>query len=164
MDGKLSAFIENYIQLEKHVRQRVDSLSHGFCADCAGDCCREEICRESLISPFLALLTSRQRIPYDGRRGWLGPSGCRLAYGRPTVCYDFFCRWILDSPGFKTAGIQKIIHGFVAVGKKAHGNTQLMCIEDLNILSPRKIEKMNQRACALLKRAQTTLYLDRSYF
>jgi len=58
------------------------------------------------------------------------------------VCYEFFCNDILKSSLFKAADIQKIIGDFVSVGNKAHGNTHLQCINNLETISSTKMEKM----------------------
>jgi hypothetical protein len=142
---KFKQLIDEYISLEKEIQKLITPLSHQFCYKCSGKCCREEICRESIQSAFLSILIEKQNARYDHQHGWLSPSGCRLGYGRPLVCYDFFCKNILNSRLFKVIGIQIIIHDFLSIGNKAYGNTHLVCIDNLDRLSSKKIEKMSDR-------------------
>jgi hypothetical protein len=62
------------------------------CASCTSVCCKEVMCRESMDSDFLRFLLGPLVDRYSVDAGWyvLG-SGCRLSYGRPLVCYEFFC-------------------------------------------------------------------------
>jgi len=62
------------------------------CASCTSVCCKEVMCRESLDSDFLRFLLGPVVEGYSVEAGWYVPgSGCRLSYGRPLVCYEFFC-------------------------------------------------------------------------
>jgi hypothetical protein len=92
-----------------------------------------------------------QQIQYDSKNGWIGPSGCRLKFGRPLVCYQFFCNEVIESALYKSVGIQAIINDFVSIGKSAHGDVHLICIDNLEILSPQKIEKICYKIKMLMK-------------
>ena len=62
------------------------------CARCTSVCCREVMCRESVDSDFLRFVLGPRVDDYGVNDGWYVPgSGCRLGYGRPLVCYEFFC-------------------------------------------------------------------------
>lgn len=89
------------------------------------------------------MLAEKQSIDYDRQKGWIGPKGCRREYGRPLVCYEYFCDRILNSDNFRKSNILPIIKEFVSMGNKAYGNTHLICIYDLNIISKNKIVKIN---------------------
>jgi hypothetical protein len=141
-DQRLANLFDRYVILEKEIQKYIDPISRHYCRGCAGKCCREEICRESIESAFLSILVERQRIQYDHRNGWLGDAGCRLDYGRPVVCYAFFCEEIMKSHLYKTFPMQTMVNEFVSIGNKMHGNTHLVCISDLESLAPQKIEKL----------------------
>lgn len=151
-DDRFAKLIERYSVLEKEIQKLIDPFSRYFCGRCAGKCCREDICRESIESAFLSMLIEKQSVSYDLDDGWQGTSGCRLEFGRPLVCYDFFCEDIVKSYLFKTADIQTIIHDFISIGNKAHGNTHLLCIDNLNLLSLKKIQKMLYKVRSTLNR------------
>ena len=147
---RLTNLLDSYVVLEKEIQKLIAPLSSHYCSACSGKCCREEICRESVESAFLAALVKRQNIEYDAQNGWLGNSGCRLEYGRPPVCYDYFCDEMLKSRLTKSSEIQAIVNDFVSIGNKAYGNIHLLCISDLDILSPQKIEKLCSRTRAMI--------------
>jgi len=142
MTTGIDGIIDCYIALEKELQKLIHQVTDPFCSKCRGECCKEEICKESIESSFLAILIKKQQIQYDSRSGWLGASGCRLEFGRPLVCYEFFCEDVLKKALFKASHIQAIISDFVSVGKNAHGNTHLICVENLDRLSSTKIEKI----------------------
>ena len=148
----LDETIDRYIDLEIEIQKLIHPVVNPFCSQCRGACCKEEICKESIESSFLSLLTQKQAVHYDTQSGWLGPSGCRLAFGRPLVCYEFFCDEVLKSTVYKTAGVQAIIKDFVAIGKNAYGQTHLICVEDLDRLSVGKIDKMDATIRSLFER------------
>ncbi len=88
------------------------------------------------------MLVERQSIQYDFQNGWISPSGCRLVYGRPLVCYEFFCEDIKKSHLFQAINLKKMVNDFASVGNRARGNTHLICIDNLEIISSPKIDKM----------------------
>ena len=149
---KLANLFAGYIYLEKEIQKLIYQVSIRFCTNCSSKCCREEICKESVESAFLSKLVEKQKIRYDTKNGWLSSSGCKLDYGRPLVCYEYFCEDILKSSLFKAANIQKIINEFASVGNKAYGNTHLLCIDNLNIISSAKIDKMIHKINLVLKK------------
>lgn len=137
--------LDRYIRLEKEIQKLIYPLSQLYCSKCRGECCSEQICKESTESAFLSMLVERQRIAYDKRNGWKGTRGCRLDYGRPLVCYEFFCDNILKSSLFITSNVQTIINDFGSIGKNAHSNIHLICLDNVNILSTRKTEKITAK-------------------
>ena len=154
----LADLLDRYVGLEREIQSLISPLVRRYCEVCAGTCCRIDICKESIESEFLALLVAKQGIRYDDRNGWLGPDGCRLEYGRPPVCYEFFCDDITANKSFQALQIQKITREFVSIGNKVYGHTHLLCITDLDILSPKKIDRLCYKiSSAMNKIAQTTL-------
>ena len=146
----LTELIERYADLEIQIQKLTAPFSRRYCRDCAGACCREEICKESVESPFLSILVGMQQIRYDPAKGWQSAAGCRLEFGRPLVCYEYFCEEIMESQDFQNARIQELIRRYVSIGSKAHADTHLLCISDLDILSPPKIDKFCDRIGLLL--------------
>ncbi|MBI9083708.1 MAG: hypothetical protein JEZ11_08920 [Desulfobacterales bacterium] len=47
--------------------------------------------------------------------------------------------------------LEKEIQNFLAAGNKAHGNTHLLCIDNLDVISPTKIEKMLSHIDSLME-------------
>ena len=137
IDCSLKDLTNRYLSLEKNIRSLIDNTSGQICVNC-----KEEICNESIESAFLAILIDRQKLRYDIDNGWISPAGCRLIYGRPLVCHEFFCKKILNSKKFMASDIKGIIKRFVAIGNRAHGNTHLLCVDRLEIIGSSKIGKM----------------------
>jgi len=83
---------EVHIEVES-ILQSLAALQDDIpCASCTSVCCKEVMCRESLDSDFLRFLLGPVVEGYSVEAGWYVPgSGCRLSYGRPLVCYEFFC-------------------------------------------------------------------------
>ena len=138
----IDCLVKNYVVLEKEIQHRIRLISESYCKTCSTKCCKEVMCREAIESRFLRLIGKQNPLEYDRRSGFLSPCGCRLKIGRPLVCYEFFCTQILNDPVFKASNIQRLIKEFVSIGNKAHGNTHLVCIEDLNKLSNTKKAKI----------------------
>lgn len=156
MNGKdcklLLTVFQTYSSLEKEIQKRTNQISSHFCNRCPSKCCKEEICRESVESTFLSILVEKQNIEYDRQNGWISPSGCRLNYGRPLVCYEFFCEDIVRSKNFQSSNIQRIIKEFISIGKRAYGNTHLICIDNLKTISQIKIAKINYKLKELMNK------------
>jgi len=150
-DYKLANLFYRYASLEKEIQRIIYQASARFCGKCSSTCCKEEICRESIESSFLSILIEKQRIRYDTQIGWISPSGCKLDYGRPLICYEFFCDDILKRTLFKPANIHKIIKDFASVGNRAYGYTHLFCINNLDIISSMKIAKMIYKINSVMK-------------
>ena len=156
IEEKRIQLFDRYVLLEKQIQQLMDPLSRPYCRRCTAVCCREEMCRESIESAFLSVLVQMQKIRYNRQNGWLGNAGCRLAYGRPLVCYEFFCEDILHSESFQNAPVRHIVREFVSLGNRVYGNAHLICISDLDILSVRKMDKLLNKINVMLKTISTT--------
>jgi hypothetical protein len=161
----LAKIIEKYAAFETAVRVYSSKISRHHCSACNCVCCKPEYCAETLISPFLRRL--RQRFAsdavYSDGRGWLTPTGCALPVGRPPVCYQFFCRKILDAqPTVQCRYAIAILANLVGhVGKKACSNQHIVELDDASQLQrinlPRFEKQLDEAAGAFdLVRA----YLD----
>ena len=166
MNGKdfnpIFSLFDTYISLEKEILKRVSEISKPFCFKCQTTCCEEKICRESVESQFLSSLIKFQNIQYDQKNGWISSQGCRLDYGRPLVCYEFFCDKILIDKNFHTLNIQQAIKEFINIGNRAYGNTHLICVDNLSLISTRKILKISNHTWKLMEKlANQTVAPDR---
>jgi hypothetical protein len=149
ISGKLEDLFKKYAKLELHIQKIINRSTGRFCSDCTARCCKEHFCKESIESPFLAALIKKQKMIYHTEKGWMGPKGCRLAYGRPLVCYDFFCDAVSDSPSFQATDIKTIVREFISIGNKVSGNTHLICIDNVETMSSIKIDAMLQKIDSL---------------
>ena len=134
----LSKIIEDYAAFEAEIRAYTTNIFQKCCSACNGDCCRSEICEESLTSPFLRRVRQHfvSEAAFSDGRGRLKPTGCALPIGRPPVCYQFFCDAILKSrptPDFRYA--VTILSSLVNhVGKKALGRKHIIELQDYSDL------------------------------
>jgi len=140
--------LDQYKVAEQSIQTLIGPISHGLCLECGGNCCQEAICRESIQSPFLNVLIQMQNLAYNDSYGWLADSGCRLRYGRPQVCYSYFCQEVMDKQPDLSQRIDGVIRAFTASGDHALGGSHLISVENLDELSLHKIskiiDKMNQ--------------------
>lgn len=130
----LSKIIEKYAAFETAVRVYSSKISRHHCSACNCVCCKPEYCAETLTSLFLRRLRQRcaSDAVYSEGRGWLTPTGCALPVGRPPVCYQFFCRKILDvQPTAQCRYAIAILANLVGhVGKKACRNQHIVELDD----------------------------------
>ena len=104
--NSIEEIIEPYIEQETNVRELMQQLCSETCGLCTACCCRADICEEVTDSAFLSLLLKHQGIStddMDDRYGWLAQDGCTLEYGRPPICYAYFCDELLDRISDETA-------------------------------------------------------------
>jgi hypothetical protein len=148
-DNKWEDLLSAYAAIELHMQGMINRECRNFCVQCPSLCCKEHFCRESIDSPFLSVLVKKQKAVYHRITGWMSGSGCRLGYGRPPVCYDFFCDAISEDARFHASGLQRIVREFIAIGNKARGNRHLICVDDLKRIVPEKIEKMMRKIDSL---------------
>ena len=156
MSGKdyniqLSILTDNYIILEKHIKSRISKITKSYCNSCLSICCKEEICRETIDSNFLHLLIKKQKLKYNKISGWTSSKGCKIDYGRPLICYEYFCEKIKNSKIFHSSGIEKLVKEFKAVGNSCYKKQHLICITNFEELSNVKIKKINENIMRLLK-------------
>ena len=95
----MSDILKPYADLEHSIQQLMTQLCSETCGMCTACCCRADICEEATSSAFLSLLLERQGLTaddMDDRFGWLDLNGCSLDYGRPPICYAYFCNELLS--------------------------------------------------------------------
>lgn len=128
------------------------------CARCTSVCCKEVFCRESLNSDFLRFVLGPRVDAYRLNDGWLEPgSGCRLSYGRPLVCYAFFCEKF-ESQNW--AESRRLSRELKKVYANALAGQHLLVVDDisrigknrLNIIHGR-LETVREMANAALRRS-----------
>ena len=90
--GKL---LDEYRSIEIRVGKLMTQICSPYCRVCPSPCCRLDICKEAVESPFL-LAVHGAGISFDAKNGYLGCSGCRLTVGRPPICHAFVCDRIMN--------------------------------------------------------------------
>ena len=160
----LDILLGEYAQFEDSLRKAMTGICAAHCSACSLVCCREELCRETIESPFLSLL--RQTFPppsaYCPQNGWLTRSGCALPIGRAPVCYHFLCTDILDS---RRTPIDRYILEVLAdlvnhLGKNALAGRHLVAIMNPDDLYRVKLKRFKKR----LAQVQSAYHTIVDYF
>ncbi len=165
--------LEPYAELEAGIRQLMVRMCGDICGMCTVCCCRADICEEAIESAFLHKLLKRQGLTadqMDDRIGWLDLQGCSLEYGRPPVCYAYFCDELLarfdnDDTRHAARTLGRLIHH---VGQDALDGWHLVEIkrdDDLTKIDADLILnrlKDAQSAFEVIERYMQTGHLDRS--
>lgn len=162
----IECIIQPYIELETTIRELMGRLFSDTCGMCTACCCRADICEEAVQSAFLSLLLERQGLSaetMDDRFGWLDLHGCSLEYGRPPVCYAFFCDELLARlPDDEARWVVRILGRLIEyVGENAYNGghlVEIMTREDLKHIDPAAIARRLEKATAALEVIEQ--YLD----
>lgn len=146
----LDDFTDAYAELETRVRQAMVEHFDDLCGLCTACCCRTDICEEAAQSAFLARLLARQGLSADAmddRFGWLGTEGCSLEFGRPPVCYAFFCDELLVRlPDEDTRLVTRVLGKLMDyIGEEAVEGCHLVDIADPGILEKLDLEPLAER-------------------
>jgi len=128
------------------------------CARCTSVCCREAMCRESLDSDFLRFVLGPRVEDYSVDAGWYVPgSGCRLGYGRPLVCYEYFCEKFEAQDGSRLRQLSRALKTLYA---HAFAGQHMLGVEDIGRITAHKLnlihdrlEKLRDDANAALRRS-----------
>ena len=139
----INDLLEPYAELETAIRQLTVQLFSDTCGMCTACCCRADICEEATGSAFLSLLLERQGLQMDGldeRFGWLDLHGCSLEYGRPPVCYAYYCDELLARlPDDEARLATRVLGNLVDhIGQNALGGWHLA-----EIMNPPDLEKVD---------------------
>jgi len=146
---ELEHILQDYAAFEAEVRVFSSGLWFQWCSNCREVCCKSVYCRETFESPFLFLLLKRHSHPisYGTQQDWLGEAGCKLAFGRPPVCYEFLCATILEArqPGIHRYAMVVLSKLMSHIGKKALGSKHLIEIMDPDDLKKIRYSRFQKR-------------------
>jgi hypothetical protein len=144
------SFLEKYAALESQIRTHMTQLFSETCGLCTACCCRVDICEEVQESAFLRRLLIKQgrsTEELDDRFGWLDLQGCSLEYGRPPICYAYFCDELLARlPDDQSRWAVKILGRLVEyIGEDAVGESHLTEIRNVAVLEQLDFSALNLR-------------------
>ncbi|MBN2162350.1 MAG: hypothetical protein JXR25_01350 [Pontiellaceae bacterium] len=146
----IDQFTESYIELETAISERMQTLCTESCGLCTACCCRADICEETLCSAFLRRIMEHAEInpsDIDDRYGWLEQDGCSLAFGRPPICYAFFCDELLARmPDEESRWVTQVLGRLlIHVGDEVLSGAHLVEIETDNTLENLNWETLAKR-------------------
>lgn len=125
------------------------------CASCANVCCKEILCRESIESDFLRFVLGARVDDYSLSDGWYMPgSGCRLSFGRPLVCYEFFCEQF-DTQ--EMGSLKQLSRAFKTVYSNVFAGQHILVVDDISRISKNKLRVVLGRLEVLRDQANRAL-------
>lgn len=147
-----------HIEVESILQSLSALQSENPCASCTNVCCKEELCHESMDSDFLRFILGPLVDRYSLNSGWYVPgSGCRLSYGRPLVCYEYFCEQF-DTQ--EVSSVRQLSRALKMVYSHAFAGQHILAVEDISRISANKLsiihdrlEKLREMANAALRRS-----------
>lgn len=147
-----------HIEVESILQSLVALQGDNPCARCTSVCCKEVMCRESLESDFLRFLLGPLTERYSVSAGWHAPgSGCRLSYGRPLVCYEFFCEKYEAQDWTQPRQLSRALKTVYA---NAFAGRHILAVEDIGRITENKLnlilvklENLREVASAALRQA-----------
>jgi len=162
--SSIGDILEPYAELERSVRSLMTELFSETCGMCTACCCRADICEEATGSAFLSKLLEKQELSasdMDDRYGWLDLNGCSLKYGRPPICYTYFCDELLDRLPDDEARLTAQVLGRLMdhIGQGALGGWHLVEIMDPDDLGKVSTDGLFQR----MEEAQAALEVIEKY-
>ena len=129
---------------EESILQSLAALQNqNPCASCPHVCCKEVLCRESIDSDFLRFVLGSRVDDYNVSDGWLVPgSGCRLSYGRPLVCYEFFCEKFEAQDWTQPKQLSRALKTVYA---NAFAGQHILVVEDISRITVHKLNIIYDR-------------------
>jgi hypothetical protein len=135
---QLHAIRDVHIEVESILQSLSELQSDKPCLTCTSVCCREEMCRESIDSDFLRFLLGPMVDGYDAESGWfVAGAGCRLSYGRPLVCYEFFCeRFDMQ----ESEQCRQLSRALKTVYSRALAGQHILAVDDITKISAHRLK------------------------
>jgi len=150
-DTLLNLIRKLHIDIERKLQQLNIDAVNSYCCSCNSVCCREEICRETITSSFLRFVIGPAIKNYNNRTGWHNKKpGCELKFGRPLVCYSFFCSKI---PDYKTQKVSNILRDLNKTYSKVYRGMHILGVDDLTLIKTEKLEKIQKKLEDILSSA-----------
>jgi len=150
----INDILKPYAELERSVRSLMTELFSETCGMCTACCCRADICEEATGSAFLSLLLEQQELSaddMDDRFGWIDLHGCSLEYGRPPICYIYFCDELLARlPDDDSRHVAETLGRLMNhIGQNAIGEwhlVEIMDAKDLEKVDPAPLSRRMEEA------------------
>jgi len=146
-----------HIEVESVLQSLAALQDDNPCARCASVCCKEAMCRESMDSDFLRFVLGPVAEGYRADAGWYVPgSGCRLGYGRPLVCYEFYCE-SFDAQDWAQA--KQLSRALKTLYANAYAGQHMLVVDDICRITPHRLDIIQARLESLRDRANAALRL-----
>ena len=144
-----------HIEVESILQSLAALQDANPCARCASVCCKEAMCRESVNSDFLQFVLGPVAAGYRADAGWYVPgSGCRLSYGRPLVCYEFYCE-SFDAQDW--AQPRQLSRELKTLYANVFAGQHMLVVDDISRITPHRLDIIHARLESLRERANAAL-------
>ena len=144
-----------HIDVEAILQSLAALLDDTPCARCTSVCCREVMCRESVDSDFLRFLLGSRIADYDADAGWYVPgSGCRLGFGRPLVCYEYFCE---QFDAQHASQLRQLSRALKTLYANVHAGQHMLVVDDISRIAANRLSRILDRLEDLREQANTAL-------
>lgn len=144
-----------HIEIESILQSLAALQNETPCASCANVCCKEVLCRESIESDFLRFILGARVDDYSVSDGWyVAGAGCRLSYGRPLVCYEYFCERF-DTR--EVGSLRQLSRAFKTVYANVFAGQHILVVDDISRISIHKLRIVLGRLEALRDQANVAL-------
>lgn len=157
---KLHRIRDTHIEVESILQSLSALQEENLCASCTHVCCKEALCQESMDSDFLRFVLGSRAEDYDPQQGWFQPgSGCRLSYGRPLICYEFFCDRY-DTPAVNTPSmmsLRQLSRAFKRVYAGVYAGQHMLVVDDITQITAHKLNIIHDRLESLKTLANNAL-------
>lgn len=158
--AQLHRIREVHIDVESILQSLAALQNENPCASCPHVCCKAALCRESIESDFLRFVLGSRVDGYSASDGWYEPgSGCRLSYGRPLVCYEFFCE---SFDAQEASSLRRLSRAFKTIYANVFAGQHILVVDDISRISPNKLRIILDRLEALRDLANAALRLSLS--
>src|SRR5512143_1871406 len=146
---------EVHVEVEAILQSLAALQDDNPCARCTSVCCREAMCRESVDSDFLRFVLGPRVDDYGVNDGWYVPgSGCRLGYGRPLVCYEFFCEKFDAQDG---AQLRQLSRSLKTLYANVFAGQHMLVVEDISRITENRLSRIHGRLENLREMANAAL-------
>ena len=153
--GQLYRIRDVHIEVEAILQSLAALQDDTPCARCTSVCCREVMCRESVDSDFLRFLLGSRVDGYSVSDGWLVPgSGCRLSFGRPLVCYEYFCEQFDAQDASELRQLSRALKKLYA---NVYAGQHMLVVEDISRIAANRLSHVLGRLENLREQANTAL-------
>ncbi len=130
-----------HIRIEKTIQSASNRISSGVCARCIDNCCKAEICKESAGSSFLRFILDKKIELYNDKEGWYNKqTGCTAEYGRPFICYEYFCSEFDNNVSVKN--LKQYAHLFKKIYSRIYKGQHIIVVENIEDINKNKLKRI----------------------
>jgi hypothetical protein len=130
-----------HIRIEKIFQLVANKVSLIVCSECTDICCKIDFCKESVDSSFLRFILDKQLLLYNETDGWLSKqTGCMTPYGRPFICYEYFCEKFKNDTSIKDLKYYTSL--FKTIYRRTYKEQPILVLQNLHVIKKVRLDKI----------------------